>query len=90
MSGRIGTAPCGHRGEAIIGQYYRCLLGCDSRPADEPELEFTLVVRTCPACKSSDLDYEFELDPEYYTFHPNTPVADYDTRCNDCGRCWIR
>lgn len=28
-NGRLGVAPCGHEGEAIIGQFYNCLVGCD-------------------------------------------------------------
>ena len=31
MSGRIGKAPCGHDGEAIVGQFYLCSQGCDSK-----------------------------------------------------------
>ncbi len=30
MIGRAGTAPCGHKGEAIIGTYYACTEGCDT------------------------------------------------------------
>ena len=33
MSGKRATAPCGHAGEHVIGQYVRCLRrGCDGTP----------------------------------------------------------
>jgi hypothetical protein len=28
-NGKKTQAPCGHAGEAVIGNYVRCLLGCD-------------------------------------------------------------
>lgn len=35
--GRISVAPCGHKGEMIIGTYVKCLAGCDSNtPAPVP------------------------------------------------------
>lgn len=35
MSGRLGQAPCGHAGRAVIGHYYECLtVGCNGTPAD--------------------------------------------------------
>lgn len=56
--GRIGTAPCGHRGEAVVGQYYRCLEGCEDNVAgvgaesdgvpEEIEPERTQPI--CPHC----------------------------------------
>lgn len=30
MSGRVSVAPCGHHGEYIIGNYIKCLAGCDT------------------------------------------------------------
>jgi hypothetical protein len=34
MIGALATAPCGHRGEAVIGDYVRCLEGCEGAPVD--------------------------------------------------------
>lgn len=35
-NGKEGFAPCGHRGECVIGTYYRCLVGCDDKAVPEP------------------------------------------------------
>lgn len=80
--GKKGQAPCGHPGEAIIGQYYQCPR-CDKLDFDE----ITIEVVICPHCKSSDIDEEFEIDPMYYFFNPSAPLL--DTRCNTCGKCWL-
>ena len=82
-NGKKGPAPCGHQGEAIIGQYYQCPK-CDTLGFDE----ITIEVVICPDCKSTDIDEEFELDPMFYFFNPGAPLL--DTRCNDCGKCWLR
>lgn len=38
--GKISVAPCGHKGEAIIGTYVKCLAGCDSNaPAHAPAVK---------------------------------------------------
>lgn len=29
MSGATKRAPCGHQGEVVIGNYVKCLSGCD-------------------------------------------------------------
>lgn len=31
-NGKVSVAPCGHTGETIIGNYVRCLLGCEGAP----------------------------------------------------------
>ncbi len=39
MSGRAGTAPCGHPGTYIIGTYVKCMQGCDDtakKPSTTP------------------------------------------------------
>lgn len=41
-SGKLTTAPCGHEGEHVIGQYVRCLRGCDS--AKKPAVEQSPIV----------------------------------------------
>ncbi len=83
--GKVGKAPCGHPGEAIIGQYYKCLWGCDD---DSYIPDFNIVIPQC-LCGSVDLDEDFELDPLYYVFNPGSSIM-ANTRCNECGRCWLR
>ncbi len=39
MSGKLGRAKCGHVGEAVVGNYYECLEGCDQPDFDEITLE---------------------------------------------------
>lgn len=82
--GRIGVAPCGHPGEAVIGQYYKCLKGCDD--VDFNIEEITLDIPTCRWCGSRNIDHDFEVDPMYYLFNPGAAII--DTRCIDCGKCW--
>ncbi len=44
LSGKITKAPCGHKGEAIIGGYIQCLEGCgreEAAPEEEIEPEKT-------------------------------------------------
>jgi hypothetical protein len=79
--GKKGPAPCGHEGEAIIGQYYMC-------PRCDTDDDITIELVVCPYCKSIDVDEDFEIDPVYYFFNPTAPIL--DTRCNDCGKCWLR
>lgn len=40
--GKVSVAPCGHKGETIIGTYVKCLVGCDSqaKPAPTPVKTF--------------------------------------------------
>lgn len=87
--GRLGVAPCGHSGETIVGQYYRCLAGCD---ASDPDAELELLIApTCPnpMCGRADqVDLEFEVDPLYYHYNPTARIV--DTRCLACGACWGR
>jgi hypothetical protein len=81
-NGKRGKAPCGHDGEAVIGQYYQCLKGCDTG-----QFDVTVEVVRC-VCGSSDIDPDFSIDPVYYWFNPGSPIL--DTRCNTCGKCWTR
>ncbi len=83
--GKKGPAPCGHEGEAVIGQYYQCST-CDKSDwfAEVPTVE----VLFCEHCGSFDIDEEFQLDPMAFWFNPHLPVV--DTRCNSCGRVWAR
>lgn len=83
-NGKKGVAPCGHDGEAVIGQYYQCPR-CDTYTPDWEDV--TLEIVQCE-CGSFDVDLEFALDPVYYFFNPTAPIL--DTRCNTCGRCWTR
>lgn len=78
-SGRIGVAPCGHRGEHVVGQYVQCLEGCEV--PIEPEIE------TCPICGDDDVDLDYELPAEYLYWNPTS--IRFNRRCNECGRVWI-
>lgn len=84
-NGKKGPAPCGHDGEAIIGQYYKCLKGCDDV---DFELVTTKDILQCKFCGSLRVDTEFEVDPMFYLFNPGIPIV--NTRCIDCGKCWTR
>lgn len=44
--GRFGVAPCGHTGEAIIGNYYRCVEGCDRIKTKNPAVTGQLTPMT--------------------------------------------
>jgi hypothetical protein len=83
-NGKRGIAPCGHPGEAVIGQYYKCLSGCDSGNFEEP----TVDILQCRWCGSLRVDTDFEVDPMFYLFNPGIPPI--NARCIDCGKCWSR
>ncbi len=76
--GRIATAPCGHRGEVVIGTYVQCLENCELKDSDAPTIE------TCPDCGSDDIDNEFQLDPMYLFW--NSTAVEYNWRCYGCGK----
>lgn len=78
--GKIGVAPCGHRGEHIIGQYVQCLQGCEVYADDAPTVE------CCPRCGSGDIDDEYQLDPLYLQWNPM--AERFDRRCFECGALW--
>ena len=86
-NGKRGTAPCGHPGEAVIGQYFRCLFGCDSPPQVVDWEDVTLEWPRCPGCGSINTE-EYQLDPMFYLFNPGSSYI-IDTRCVDCGKCWL-
>lgn len=46
-SGKQTTAKCGHPGEHVIGQFVRCLYGCDGEAVKDPP-----VARTKKTCKA--------------------------------------
>lgn len=56
--GKLGTAPCGHPGRAVLGQFYLCTAGCDAPPkandpvAFEQEEPTNPDARKCPRCGS--------------------------------------
>lgn len=84
-NGKRGNAPCGHSGEAVIGQYYRCLEGCD----EEIELGWEDITPTMTRCSCGSYNIEdFELDALYYMFNPGSTII-VDSRCIDCGKCWL-
>lgn len=84
-NGKRGTAPCGHPGEAVFGQYYECLVGCDGEVGWD---DITLEIPRCISCKSFNVE-DYEMDPMYYLFNPGSTII-VDTRCIDCGSCWLR
>jgi len=88
-NGRKGIAPCGHPGEAVIGQYYQCPK-CDVNKLDyTPDWEIkTLEITKCPNCGSFDVDEDFQLDPMFYFFNPG--VSQLNKRCENCGHCWFK
>lgn len=48
LTGRLGTAPCGHPGEFLIGQYVRCLIpNCDGAASTGPR---------CDRCSSPKME----------------------------------
>ena len=70
--GRLGTAPCGHRGEAIVGHYYACLEGCDSkhgaRPPVAPFVRGGLPSHVGKSCRClSCIGYIFAAPPATHT-----------------------
>lgn len=87
-NGKRGVAPCGHPGEAVIGQFYVCLQGCDDTSDFDFWDEVTAEHLVCPQCGSNDVDDEFTLGAMFLFYNPTHPI--YDTRCNSCGRCWAR
>jgi hypothetical protein len=77
--GKRAPAPCGHDGEHVVGNYIRCLQGCDRvKPA-------VINLSQCPSCGSSEIE-PFDLDPLFYIYNPDTPIV--DTHCIKCGNCW--
>ena len=85
--GRKTAAPCGHPGEVIVGQYVKCLEGCDD------DLEFDISDGTvdfelldddmatkplCAHCGGSDV----EIWPGLYA---NGSTLMY---CNGCGKAF--
>lgn len=84
-NGKIGVAPCGHTGEAIIGTYYKCLVGCDK----PKEVDFIILdLPQCTNCGSYNVDEGFKVDPLFYFYNPGSPIV--NTRCLSCGKCWTR
>lgn len=54
MTGKAGTAPCGHRGEHVTANYVRCLEGCDRVDRTTPAGGAT--VAKCPQCGGEDVE----------------------------------
>lgn len=55
--GRVGLAPCGHPGVAIIGQYYACSVGCDAVSDGVPiEVKDKLTTVLCSYCGSDQVE----------------------------------
>ncbi len=83
-NGKRGVAPCGHEGEAIIGQYYKCLKGCDS-----DDIDFVILDSPqCKKCGSFNVE-DYQLDSLFYMFNPGSAIM-VDTHCINCGHCWLR
>lgn len=59
--GKKGTAPCGHPGTHVVGNYVQCDIGCDRSGVPkrvEPETTEPLfvAVKVCPHCRSYNTD----------------------------------
>lgn len=64
MDGKKGTAPCGHEGEHVIGNYVRCLSGCDDKKPPKPMYivsddvwnwsPLSRAIVRCPKCGKDD------------------------------------
>lgn len=85
--GKLGKAPCGHPGQAVIGQYYRCLSGCDKAPEQIDFEDITIEYIRCPWCNSLHVE-DYQLDAMFYFFNPGSTVK-VDTRCIDCGHVFL-
>lgn len=48
MTGKLGTAPCGHPGEHITARYVKCLVGCDGTVEAVPK--YVPPEKTRPYC----------------------------------------
>lgn len=74
MTGKLGTAPCGHPGEYVTTNYVRCTAGCETlsrnRSATEPEIQVM-----CPKCCSRDVA-------------PFITVFGAGWHCWTCSRVW--
>lgn len=53
--GKRGTAPCGHPGEHIVGQYVQCPI-CDVSDGVPEYVEPEVTKKLCPHCGSDDLE----------------------------------
>lgn len=87
MSGKRGTAPCGHEGEHITTNYVRCGQGCDSAGAGDVSNGVPTHVepeRTVPICPFHDC---FDVTAEIVKWG-----SEYDENgqalwlCRGCGR----
>ena len=78
MTGKIGKAPCGHKGEHLTVNFVRCTEGCkdDAFPPEEADDWDTF---RCPKCDSKDTE-------DYSA--PFLSVADFWKHCWTCGHAW--
>ena len=53
-NGKVGLAPCGHLGRAVIGQYYQCLV-CDVSDGTPKHIDDRITEVLCGTCGSDDL-----------------------------------
>ena len=83
-NGKIGIAPCGHQGEAVVGQYYHCLEGCDDVDF-RIEIDTPVIVEQCPKCQSINTE-PYGVDPLYYLYNPGLAII--TCHCINCGACW--
>lgn len=87
--GKLGEAPCGHRGEAVIGTYYKCLEGCDDPPESDGVPEHVDPEITKPVCPWSqgflpDCDGEGDVvqwGPEFRDINGRDMWS-----CRSCGK----
>lgn len=53
-NGKIGVAPCGHLGRAVIGNYVQCLV-CDVSDGVPERVDERVTAVLCGTCGSDDL-----------------------------------
>jgi hypothetical protein len=80
IKGRPDIAPCGHKGQVVVGTYVECLEGCnDAVPEDiTPEDTQPIKVKAsdfCPFCGSVDIELYAHMYMPSDTLH-----------CITCGK----
>jgi hypothetical protein len=79
IKGRPSVAPCGHRGEIVIGTFSRCIEGCrDDAVPPHIETESTDRIKasaSCPYCGSREV-----------RFFAHAFMSMDTMACDDCGK----
>lgn len=84
--GRLGTAPCGHVGEAVVGHYYACLAGCDDADAIPVHVEPERTKPVCAWSRDPGSDCRGEGDVVKWADEFNDINGNAMWSCRECGR----